>query len=142
MSRIWGLEELVAKGKITKKHADKIMLEFIYKSVKLEEEKGICIYDVVNEENLNDYLKGNDNEETDFFDNKTSVCKNCGHLIRRKFDSYFLWQHFTHYIYNLEAEIMVDIIEAEKEESIGPMPIEQFFKELEEEANSKTKTGI
>ncbi|MEN4019027.1 MAG: hypothetical protein PQ971_05680 [Methanobacterium sp.] len=95
------------------------MLEFIDRAVKLEDEEGICIYEIVNEENLNDYLKDNDNEEIGFFDNKTSVCKNCGHLIRRKFDSYFLWQHFTHYMYNSEVEIMVDIMEAKKKNLLG-----------------------
>lgn len=56
LSRIWGLEELLEKGKITEKQVEKIIMEFIIRAAKLEEEKGIRVYDVVSEENLNEYL--------------------------------------------------------------------------------------
>lgn len=59
LSRIWA-RKLVAKGKITEKQARQIMLEFIDRAIKLEEEKGIRIYEIVNEENLKDYLKDNE----------------------------------------------------------------------------------
>ncbi|WP_424354516.1 hypothetical protein [Methanobacterium sp. MBAC-LM] len=57
MSRIYGLEALVAKGKITEKQEENIMIEFIDMASKLEKEEGIRIYDAVTEENLEEYLK-------------------------------------------------------------------------------------
>ncbi len=57
LSRIYGLEALVAKGKITEKQEENIMIEFIDMASKLEKEEGIRIYDAVTEENLEEYLK-------------------------------------------------------------------------------------
>jgi polyhydroxyalkanoate synthesis regulator phasin len=34
LSRIWGLEELIAEGKITKEQADQVMEDFIHKQLK------------------------------------------------------------------------------------------------------------
>lgn len=51
----------MAKGKITEKQAEKIMHEFIDRAAKLEKEEGIRIYEAVNEENLEEYLKDKSN---------------------------------------------------------------------------------
>jgi polyhydroxyalkanoate synthesis regulator phasin len=57
MSKIWGLEELVAEGKITQKQADKVMKDFIIRAIKIEEEECSAFMCMLQKKMLRKFLK-------------------------------------------------------------------------------------